>query len=144
MERLGRPQRFQAAEREVATVTSFNNRLLILAGFSHCGIPLIIMLIQYVRIGHLESDMWGHPFHGVYAFDHHTTPGYQFSYLLGIAYNVSVAYAYGCNDMIYLGLCRYAVAQLECLSDQFGIMDRAYMRWVQWNMRVLSNGRQYS
>lgn len=125
VERIGRPKRFNDAEQELTVITSKYNWSLVMAGIAHNGGPLVILLVNYVR-GTLEPEMWTHPFSGVYAFDHRTTPGYQFAYLMGIMYNLIVVLYYGANDMLFLGLCRYVVAYMECLADGYVEMDREY------------------
>lgn len=126
MESLGQSHHFLAAEQEIAKITHIYNWMLFGAGVAHNGLPMLIMLVKHAHgtLGPIEQ--WPQPFSCVYVFDQLRTPGYQFAYLLGIMYNVSVGHYYAANDMLYLGLCRYSVAYLDCLVDCFEAMDKEY------------------
>lgn len=55
---------FTAANKECDFVTRINNRLLIMAGVTHCGGPLVIIAFNY-WMGTLTPELWVHPFKGM-------------------------------------------------------------------------------
>lgn len=126
VEDIGQPHHFLAAEHEVSKITGIYNKMLIGAGVAYNGLPLLVMLVQHTQGTLGPMAQWPQPYNGVYAFNQQRTPGYQFAYLMGITYNFYGALYYAVNDMLYLALCRYSVAYLDCLVDRFEAMDTEF------------------
>lgn len=132
-DRLGRSGRMRAADREAAAITRVYNWMLLAAGVAHNGLPLLVLLVRYahgVTLGPMAE--WPQPFSGVYAFDATRTPGYQFAYVLGIMYNINVAHYYACNDMLYLAVCRYAVAYMDGWTEDWAAVEAEYERRLRF------------